>query len=609
MIARRANVLPIVAALFVVAVLAGSAGTGRNAAADRIAAADQNYNRLARSWSEGRLDLGVAIPEGLKRLPDPYDPAQNAAFRSRPYWLHDTSYFGGKAYLYFGAAPTLLLFAPWAAITESYLRHSWGVAIFCAVTFLAGSWLLSDVRRRYFPNTGQPVLATLVVTLGFATGAPILMQRADVWEAAITCGQALVMLSLLAVWRASREKRKGRWLALASLTYGLALAARPSLAFGGLILVGPVCQNWIESRSAVRHRWLRLSAALIPIALCVGALLLYNQLRFGRPWEFGQTYQLSGERQSDVRHFSIRYVWTNVRVYFLQPAQWSTGFPFVEPSRSPVLPAGHGLVEDCFGAALNLPFLWFAVASPWALRWRSGGSPTPLRLLVPALGWLFASSSVVLCLYFGCTLRYEFEILSPLALLAAVGALALEDRFRERRRARLVFRSLGAALAGLTILFVAFAAIQLHARQLDDLAEMRLADRHFSAAAATFEEVLRWHAGDPEASNQLSLKSFAEQHPADGLKRLQRSLELNPANPWLENAYGLALAHLGWHVESVTHFAEAVRLDPNLTAAECNLVTALAASGHKDQALAEVDRALRRDPDNKFLTATKASLK
>ena len=107
-------------------------------------------------------------------------------------------------------------------------------------------------------------------------------------------------------------------------------------------------------------------------------LMLYNALRFDNPFEFGWRYQLAGDRQLTAQLFSLRYLWFNFRVYFLEPARWSSRFPFVHDITVPPLPAGHGRVEHPFGVLTNIPLVWLALAVPLAWRGRSAEARSTL---------------------------------------------------------------------------------------------------------------------------------------------------------------------------------------------------------------------------------------
>ena len=61
------------------------------------------FNLLIDGWLDGQLHMKVEVPEELRRLPDPYDPAQ----RRPGLGLHDASFYRGKYYVYFGVAPAV----------------------------------------------------------------------------------------------------------------------------------------------------------------------------------------------------------------------------------------------------------------------------------------------------------------------------------------------------------------------------------------------------------------------------------------------------------------------------------------------------------------------
>jgi hypothetical protein len=185
-------------------------------------AADAYYNLLVRGFRAGQLDLKTEVPAGLAHLSDPYDPVAYRAYLEpdgHPLW--DLSYYHGRLYMYFGVTPALVLFWPYAALTGHYLGHKDAVVVFCAIGFLVSVGLLCLMWRRYFPEIGLAVVAAGALALGLAGFTPIILPRAEVYEVAISCGYALTMLALLALWGAChRPHQRGRWLAVASLACG-----------------------------------------------------------------------------------------------------------------------------------------------------------------------------------------------------------------------------------------------------------------------------------------------------------------------------------------------------------------------------------------------------
>ncbi|MGD1021105.1 MAG: hypothetical protein ABSA12_17510, partial [Verrucomicrobiia bacterium] len=403
-------------------------------------AAELYYNLLVDGFRAGQLNLKKVVPPGLIQLADPYDPAANARFCSGSDHLVDLSYYKGKLYLYFGVTPALIVLWPFVALTGHHLFDGQAVAIFCAIGFLASVGVLHGLWRRYFAEVSVWVVAAGTLALGLGTVVPIILPRCGVYEVAVSCGYMLTMLALVAIWQALHEpERRGWWLATASVAYGLAVGARPSLLFGAVILLVPVVQAWRERQRV----WPVLAAATGPILLIGLGLMLYNALRFDNPFEFGWRYQLNASRRVESQYFRLRYFWFNFRVYFLAPAHWSSRFPFVHDITVPPLPVGQGWVEHPFGVLTNIPLVWLALAAPLAWRGRSADKRSTLCGFLGAVALLFGIGTLILSLFFVACNRYEVEFLPTLVLLAVVGILGLErtlaDRPVWRRAARLIW--------------------------------------------------------------------------------------------------------------------------------------------------------------------------
>ena len=368
-------------------------------------AADAYYNLLVQGFRAGQLSVKKEAPPALAELADPYVlPASVRLSRgARPQLLQ------GRLYLYFGVTPALILFWPFAALTGHYLFHRQAVVIFCGLGFLASVGLLRAMWRRYFAEVSLGVVVACVVALGLATGVPVLLSQSDVWEVPISCGYMLTMVALGAIWCALHEpeRRCCWWLATASLAYGLAVGARPSLLFGAIILLVPVAQAWRERRKI----WALLMAATGPIVLIGLGLMLYNARRFGNPFEFGLHYQLHAERQMARHFFSLQYLWFNFRVYFLEPVRWTTHSPFVRGIVMPPVPPGHSVPERPFGVLTNIPLVWLALAAPLAWRGRSEPAGGVLRWFVTAVALLSGICALTVGLFYGACARYEVDFL------------------------------------------------------------------------------------------------------------------------------------------------------------------------------------------------------
>jgi tetratricopeptide (TPR) repeat protein len=563
-------------------------------------AADNHYNLLVAGFRQGHLSLNKEAPAELGQLPDPYDPVTNARYRLGA-GLHDMSYYRGTLYLYFGVTPALLLFWPWVALTGHYLFHHHAVAIFCAVGFLASAGVLRAMWRRYFAEVGVGVVAAGVLALGLAAGVPVLLQRAEFWEVAVSCGYALSMLALAAVWGALHDPaRRGWWLAAASLSLGLAVGARPFLLLGAAILLVPVGLAWSQPAATGRRRlpWGMLAAALLPLVLCGLALMLYNHLRFDSPFEFGQRYQLAGDRQDTARHFSLDYLWFNFCVYFLEPVRWSRQFPFVGAIATPVLPSGHAPVEDPFGVLTNIPVLWFALAAPLAWRRRTGEARSILRGFISAVAIFFGICAVVLLLFYGNCSRYEVEFLTTLVFLAVVGILGVERALAGRPRWRLAARLFWGLLLAFSIGFNLLDGFDHYAVERCRLGNQLGEAGRIAEAIAQCEASLRVKPAYVEGHSSLGNALRQAGRIPEAIKECEEALRLDPDYARAHNNLGNALLDAGRIPEALAHYHEALKLKPDDAKMHYNLGNAWLQADRISDAISEYETALRLDPDD-----------
>jgi tetratricopeptide (TPR) repeat protein len=587
------DVLGVVCAL----VIGGYAYMAQSGALELLSpnAADNHYNLLVQGFRVGQLSLEEEIPAGLARLPDPYDPTANVPYRLMPYRLHDLSYYRGRLYLYFGVTPALILFWPFAALTGHYLSHREAVVVFCAIGFLASVGALYALWRRYFSEVSIWVVAACALALGLTTGMPVMLPRSSVYEVAISCGYMLMMLALGAIWRALHEpERSLRWLVVASVAYGLAVGARPSLLFGAVILLVPVVYLWRERQPI----WTVLMAATIPITLIGLGLMLYNALRFDSPFEFGMRYQLATQRQVTQRFFSLRYLWFNFRVYFLEPVRWSSHFPFVREIAAPPLPTGHGEVETPFGVLTNVPAVWLALALPLAWRDRTAAARSTLRGFLSAVALIFGIYALVICLFSGANCRYEVEFLPALLLLAVGGILGLERALADRPALRRATRWVWGLLLSVSVAFNLLAGVGHRAAAHENLGEVLARTGRIQEAIGQYEQALRIKPDYSYAHYNLGIALGQVGKTEDAIEHYEQALQINPDYAEAHHNLGVALMQSGRMPEAIKHLEYAVQVKPDFAEAQSNLGIALCQAGRIREAIGHFEQALRLQPDS-----------
>ncbi|MGA2138668.1 MAG: tetratricopeptide repeat protein [Verrucomicrobiia bacterium] len=557
-------------------------------------AADAYYNLLVQGFRAGQLSLKKEVPPGLAKLADPYDTDVNIVYQYAPYGLHDLSYYKGKLYLLWGITPALILFLPYVALTGHYLFNREAVAIFCTIGFLTAVVLLRALWRRYLSEVSVWVVSACALALGLVSGVPMLLAQADVYEVPISCGYMLTMLGLAAIWRAlHRPEQSCRWLAAASLAYGLAVGARPTLLFGGIILLVPVAQAWREKRRV----WTLLIAAAVPITLIGLGLMLYNFRRFENPFEFGMRYQLGGQRQDRMQFLSLRYFWFNFRVYFLEPVRWKARFPFVNEIAVLPVPKGHNGIAEGFGILTNTPLAWLVLAAPLVWRNRSPQAVSILRWFVTAAGLLVGICAFTLGLVCGANLRYEVDFLPALVLLAVVGILGLERVLTIRPVWRCAARWGWGLLLGFSVVFNILVSVKYYAEAHKRVGTELLIAGKVDQAIGQCQEALRIRPDDAGAHLHLGNALLRAGKVPEAVEQLKQALRINPDDVEAHFNLGNALMDSGRMPEAIEHLEQALRLKPDFAKAHYNLGTALMQSGRMPEAIEHLEQALQIQPD------------
>lgn len=563
--------------------------------------ADAYYNLLVEGFRAGHLSVKKEVPTGFARLADPYDPNANRTYRILPYALSDLSYYKGRFYLYFGVTPALLLFWPYLAVTGHYLFDKQAVTICCPIGFLISVGLLYMLWRRHFAQVNGAVVAACAVALGLATGVPTLLPQSDIYQVAISCGYMLTMVTLGALWCAMHEpKRKHLWLAAASLAYGLAVAARPSLLFGAVILLVPVAQAWRDRRRVGTL----LLAAIGPILLIGLELMLYNYLRFDNPFEFGIRYELASQQQLSRQFFSLRYLWFNFRVYFLEPTRWRTPFPFVHAPAVPPMPAGYYGVSDPFGILTNIPLVWLALAAPLAWRGRSERAGGVLHWFVTAVALLFGIEAVTLG-FFCCTAsRFEVEFLPALVLLAVIGILGLERALADQPVRRRVVRWGWGLLLDFSVVFNSLVSAEDCAFAGCALGTLLADGGHSSEGIQVLQKSLQIKPDYADGQEELGHALLLAGKTQEAMEHYEQSVRIKPDNADAQNTLGVMLTRQGRLPEAIGHYEQALRVRPDFAGAHYNMGVALEQAGRIQEAIEHYEQALHHKSD--FVAAQKA---
>ncbi len=394
-------------------------------------------NDQAEGFRQGHLHLGVEPAHALAVAANPL-AGENAGM-----WYWDVSLYHGHYYLYWGPVPALLL-AAGKVLFRIHTPLGDPVMVFALATLqlAAVTWTIGRAARALFddPPVGLQVLALVVLGLG----NPVLynLARGAVYEAAIVGAHAFLMAGMgFAVEALSRPQRPHRWLALAGAAWALALGCRISIAPAIALLALLLASRWGAGggRAGLRRAAGALVAVGVPLAVGLGALLLYNRLRFDDWLEFGRRFQLTWISAPSA----ARFVPPNVYSYLLRAPQVSCRFPYVfAPAdmgarafpTGTKLPEGYFVYEQVAGILPGFPWSWAAPVA-WIAAWRAwrgrsaDGRHWAILLAtvagaVPLLPALTLASS---------TNRYLGDVVGALGLAATFGVWTAHRAARENK--------------------------------------------------------------------------------------------------------------------------------------------------------------------------------
>jgi hypothetical protein len=423
------------------------------------------YGLLTQALLDGQLNLELAPDSRLLQLQNPYAGPQGT---DRP---HDMSFYRGKFYLYYGITPVLILLAPWRLLTGTYLTEPAAITTFSFCGTLLWALWLWRIKRRLFPGVASLWLVLAIAGLGW--GSPVFLHCNDAtfYLVPIAAAYACLAAVAVAVLQAAQSTRGGRaaaWLGLASLSYGLAVGARPNYVLGLPLLPGIALFFWRRVPPSDRWRWAGLRwwcAAIIPAAVAGLALAAYNYLRFDNPFEFGMRYSLASGDLRKVYLLGPEFIGKNLSLYLLHPAGFYRHFPFISTLQSP------------FGVLPHLPLAAVALLFPFTLlagrlrrdpAWCAGG-------------WFVLGATLanflLLCCFFGGENRYLLDFVPPALALAGAVSFFLWGETTGLRPARWAY----VAIAGWTLVNGV----------LLGLANRPGADRRVAMARAA-DTVVRW---------------------------------------------------------------------------------------------------------------------
>lgn len=389
----------------------------------------------------GRVTLDITPSQELLNMENPYDTSLRRAQNVSYAW--DRVFYEGEYYSYYGIAPVLVFYFPVYLLTGKLPTLNMTSVFFGAlgIIFLCGA-LLSFVKR-YLKEVNLLLLLSLMCGACFASGTYFLVAHSSMYAVPGLAGSCFLNLCLwTGISAAGQEKSIKRYLlfALSGLSLALCVASRPTRAVSALVLIFVFISILLDKKLRFKRKAASAAAFIVPLAAGGIAVMIYNYLRFGSPFDFGAAYQLtvSDVSANKLRLSSLPYA---VILYFFQPLQMTGVFPYINFTSISV--AGNGMYIYTYYShgALVYPLLLAGVAVlPFLLYIRrkddryklrkSGCSPQAVKKYTYIIALIIAV--LVACVDYcmaGVIFSYICDILPVLCLMSVWVLLDGEKQF------------------------------------------------------------------------------------------------------------------------------------------------------------------------------------
>ncbi len=325
------------------------------------------YDELAQAILKGKTYIdNDDVPDFLLEMENPYDTAARTSAENKAgktaRW--DVAFYNGHYYVYFGIVPLLLMYLPCRAIFDLPFPSVLGIIVF-AVFFSIGVYkLLSFIAEKKFKNISVASFLLLVLTFINCCGMMFLVKRPDFYSVPIITGMTFSVFGIY-LWLKSFEVKKRRLLYLfaGSLCMALVAGCRPQMLLVSAVAVPIFLTHFFKDKFILKKNGIKELAVLaVPYVTVAAGIMYYNSIRFGSPFDFGSSYNLTTNDVTN-RGFDFGRTGLGIFTYLFQPPSFTGVFPFIKKAAVETNYVGKTIKENCFGGLItSLPILWFTFA-------------------------------------------------------------------------------------------------------------------------------------------------------------------------------------------------------------------------------------------------------
>jgi hypothetical protein len=408
------------------------------------------YTQLADAFGKGQLYVDQSPGQAMLEAEDPYSPITRPSFEDE---VWDLSLYKGRLYLYWGPVPALLI-TPIQIILNKKIADIFLVYFFSAGLLIFNSLILLKLRQKFFPNIPAWNVFICIPLIGLILPVLWSINIPDVYEAAIGAGHFFLIGGFYFVLSAFEQdsfidKQKLFW---AGLFWACSVGSRAINTLSVIFLAAFVAL-WIIRNLPRPINWVKYLQTILPlfIPLVIGAIAIgwYNWARFDSPLEFGLRYQITIynlNKQMDLV-FKPDYFLPNLYGYILQPFEFVSKFPFIQPITGSSILNKLNLTPPYLYAAGRVtgllfcaPFLVLSLIHLFPNRKKDlSEHAKPYNFPVYLLAGSFLISLLTLLFYFFGQMRFLVDTISQITLLAIIGYWELISRRQKRNSSPLKY--------------------------------------------------------------------------------------------------------------------------------------------------------------------------
>ena len=364
------------------------------------------YYRLFDALRHGQFSLRIDPDPKLIALENPYD----ISMRSGVKYLWDCAYYQGHYYCYFGIGPVLFVMFPVYFLTGCTLVPTGAFVLQLAILVTALEFLF--LGPLWNKATGERIRYPMAFCMGilafFASAFPLMFKDNFIdWQywVAFNWGIAnLVAFLGLTLCAYSFPQARLSLFPCIGFAFVALLLSRPDLCFSVIVLSPLFFRMMFDHNVSGKRRIISFASIFSVLAIGMGFAFYYNVKRFGNPFEFGSSYQLTVMDQREL-HLTLNGVVAGAFHFFFQPWVPADSFPLVRCSAI-VTPLSYhlytmptvGVFTNLFSWGILLPFLLWKGAT-----WEKKATYIllyPVFLLYAGLVYSFSGSCPRYCLSF-----------------------------------------------------------------------------------------------------------------------------------------------------------------------------------------------------------------